>query len=1197
MTSHILGPRSYGPMLATAWLISGALVSGAVHVDFSHSFKGPPSGAQNSGEITLDFNVDNAGSVTVDASSAAAQSASFVDEFDGSVGTVSDPAMRGKGFSIVLSSTGSGKLRIDNTGSGLAIQGGNSQLVDADKSAVAEAITALVAVTGSQFNLTGVGYCNQAGGVEMDVSGTAYPLEAKSGWVDVASRGLTGNFTIASASGKSGQGFVISGLSFDLIAAPTVSDVVVRFANSGTGFGSPRDSRTVPWVPAGGPNKTITLDFSVNGAGVVSLHASTDATDPLFQSMVAEWTNAAVGMVTDSALLNTSFTLVGTGAGGKGGLTITENNGGGIGVQGENSSRVDGLNYGPNGADSSPETLSWTLTAPRGLVLNLIDWSYADGANGDVEVTDGSTKSSFADLSGAVGTNALEGFSLANGDSLVFRELPGVGPTTSAAIAGFTFAIASTSSGAGFDNGVGDGRWTTSANWNPDGLPTEPRDAVIDGHDVILDEALTDCPAALDVLDGSLTIRGSGSLRVASMKIGDVLESSVRLILEGSAASLRQAGGGDFLIASSATVETVPDNSGSSPLELDGGRLVLEIGYEWILDGRSYTGTPALGDRFVLANFGSLTGPGFGSDNEDGFADTAGFRTRNFDLPPDRKLQLVRTATSIYYEVVAQAAATGPNIIVINVDDMAGGQHFHFEGRDAITPTLDALVADGLRFTSACAASTVCGASRYALLTSRWPSRNTSKQFIARYPLGTLGRIGVADTELESDNQNLAAWLQQAGYRTGMVGKGHLTDDDLNQTSSWAAKGLLTYPETADPKTDAVTNAKMRHNHRVFCQRMRAFGFDYVASYYKANLKELHNEACSVHNQEWITKGALDFIEENHGERFFLYMAPTINHGPVRNDLGKTLKADNRYTGAGYLPDENYSFMPSRRAIIEEVEDGNKELISARETWLDYSIQAIIDKLAAHNIRNDTLIIFTSDHGEKDLNSTRPGQGPVVWGKSSLYELGMRVPLVMNWPNGIDMPGRVYDEIVSHVDIGSTLLALADASSLPVRPVDGVSLVPVLQGSKNAVRNEVYAEIGYARAIRTKDRKYIEVRYPEEIYAQIDSGYRWERVEGNHATGEHTEPRPYYTNNRQLGSLAARSNPTYYDDNQLYDLGKDETEDTNIYGQEPAATEALKKRLAEYLDDFPDRPFRGFGEKPREYSPIPAVAPSKTESL
>jgi arylsulfatase A-like enzyme len=1179
------------PILFAFWLASLSSALGGVNVDFGHSFTGAPGATQNTGDVTLNFTVDDTGRVSLDASSQAPDAARFVDEWDGPVGTATDPGMRGKSFSMTLSSTGPGTLRIDNTGSGLAIQGGNSQLIDANKAAGKEELTAAITVSGSQFSLAGVHYANLAGNAELEVSGNRYPLAKDSGTVDVSGQGVTETFTVTSTGSKAGQGFVLSGFTFDLTEAPTTSDVVVRFANSGTGFGSPTDARTIPWVSAGGPDKTITLDFSINKNGVVSLKASTDSTTPLFKNMVAEWSNAAIGSVTDPALQNQSFSLTGTGTGGTGGLTITEKNGGGIGVLGENSNRVDGLNYGEDSTTSKPETLAWTLTAPKGMVLNLVNWSYVDGADGDVEVAASGKKNKFTDLTGAVDTTSLTGLSLSNRDSLTFREIPDAGPTTGAAIAGFTFSIASVATDLGFNNANGDGLWTTPGNWKPEGVPTAPTDAIIDGYDIVIDTTVAESPAALEIADGSLTLSKNGRLTVSSMNIGKVLESAVRLTLKGSLASLNHTGSGTFTVGSSATVESVPDNNGSSPLELDNGSLVLEAGYEWILDGRDYTGTVSLGDRFLLANFGSLSGPGFGSDSEDGFSDTAGFRTRNFDLPPDRRLQLVKTANSIYYEVVAQPAAAGPNIIVINVDDMAGGQHFHFEGRDAISPTLDSLASGGIRFTTASAASTVCGASRYALMTSRYPSRNTSKQFLARYPLGTIGRFGVSDTELESDNQNIAAWLQQAGYRTGMVGKGHLIDDDLTQTRNWAAKGLLTYPKSADPKSDPITNAKMRHNHRVLCQRMRAFGFDYVNSYYKANLKELYNDSCDVHNQEWITKGALDFIEENHGERFFLYMAPTINHGPVRNDLSKTLKADPCYTGAGYLPNEDYSFMPTRKAIIDEVTTGEKELISARETWLDYSIKAIINKLTAHGIRNDTLIIFTSDHGEKDLNSSRPGQGPVIWGKSSLYELGMRVPLVMNWPNGINSPGRTYNEIVSHVDIAPTLLALNGASALPTRPVDGVSLVPVLNGGSTAVRQDLFAEIGYARAVRTKDRKYIEVRYPEEIYAQIDSGYKWERVEGNHATGEHTEPRPYYTNNRQLGSLAANSNPTYFDDDQLYDLSQDQAEDTNIYDQEPAATEVLKKRLAEYLQDFPDRPFREFSERPRDHAPIQGASP------
>ena len=730
----------------------------------------------------------------------------------------------------------------------------------------------------------------------------------------------------------------------------------------------------------------------------------------------------------------------------------------------------------------------------------------------------------------------------------------------------FWLTTVTVSTESGFDNGGGDGLWTTPANWTPDGLPTAEDDAIINGYDVILDSAIANGPVALKILDGSLTIRDRGSLPLASMSIGQNLESVVGLVLEGSTASLNHAGTGTFTVGSAATLETIPDSGGSSPLELGDGELVLEIGYEWILDGSNYTGSYNEGDRFVLATFGNLKGS------------TDGIRTRKFDLPADRRLELKTTSTSLYCEVVAQTAATGPNIIIINVDDMAGGQHFNFEGRDCLTPTLDTLVSGGLRFNSAFAASSVCGPSRYSLMTSRWPSRNTSAQFIARYPLGTLGSFGVSDTELEPDSQNLAAWLKQTGYRTGLVGKGHFTDDDLNQTANWATKGLLTYPSTADPATDVTTNAKMKHNHRVLCQRMRTFGFDYVSSYYKANLLELRNKTLNVHNQEWITKGALDFIEENHTERFFLYMAPTINHGPVRNDLSKTLGADKGYTSAGYLPNEDYSFMPERQAIIDEVTGAGKELISARETWLDYSIQAIVNKLTAYGIRDDTLIVFTSDHGEKDLNSSRPGQGPLIWGKSSLYDLGMRVPLIMNWPNGIGSPGRTYDELVSHVDIAPTLLALARASSLPTRPVDGVSLLPVLNGGTNAVRDDLFAEIGYARAVRTKDRKYIAVRYTPDIYDLIDSGHLWERVEGNTPTGEFTEPRPYYVNNRQLGSLAANSNPTYFDDDQIYNLDSDPDEDTNLYGQEPEIASELKKQLSEYIGGIPDRPFRGFSD-------------------
>ncbi|MFM7181805.1 MAG: sulfatase-like hydrolase/transferase [Verrucomicrobiales bacterium] len=1145
--------------------------------------------------ITLAYTIDGAGAVSLDASTTNTNTTfvNLVNQFDrpaGTAGTTSNSGFFNSSFSlkIVPLREESEVPRLSITtlnGGGLGVEGQDSNRVDGRNLGGVEALNIeLTAPPGMSLRFKSWTW----------VAGTGADMRFSNGtnlqdFVNVAASGSAafdlvtsplvlengGTLTFGETPDSS-SGAGLGGFTFEILGTPpAAADTVVSFANSGTGFGP-----TPPFIGAGGASATITLAFSIGSTGVIALDASTSSANSTFAAMVAEWDKANVGSVANPALFGQSFTLVGSQSGGAT-LTITELGGGGIGIQGENSNRVDGLNYGAGDTNSTPETLTWTFNAPAGLTLAVKGWSYVDGAGGDMRVSNGTTNSDFPNMTGATGTLALPNLPLANGQTLTFREIPGIGATTGAGIAGFTFAVSGPTAPPGsvvFDNGSGNSLWTTATNWNPDVLPVAPANALIDGFNVVVNSAVASGPAELTINNGSLTLTGNGALTMKSMVIGRNLEKMVRLVLNGSGISFGQAGSSasdEFAIGSAATIETKPGPGGAAPLQLGPAKLVLDLGAQWVLDGTNATGPFNVGDRFTLANFGSFSGS------------TGGIRTRNFDLPPNRRLDLVLTSTSLYYEVVAQNAATGPNIIIINTDDQAAGQHFNFEGRSSITPTMDTLASTGVRFTSAFAASTVCGPSRYALMTGRWASRNTSAQFIARYPLNTLGRFGVSDTELETDNQNLGAWLRQAGYRTGMVGKGHLTDDDLNNTSAWAAKGLLTYAQTANPATDAATNAKMKHNHRVLCQRMRAFGFDYVNSYYKANLLELCNDALNVHNQEWITKGALDFIEENHNERFFLYMAPTINHGPVRNDLTKTLRADVRFTGEGYLPNEDYSFMPARQAIIDQVTAAGKDLISARETWLDYSVLAILNKLTQHGIRNDTLIIFTSDHGEKTL------YGPLIWGKSSLYDLGMKVPLVMNWPNGITSPGRVYGEIVSQVDIAPTLLELAGASALPTRPVDGVNLAPVLNGGSAAVREDLFCEIGYARAVRTKDRKYIALRYTPSVYTQIASGFLWP----NHVTGLNTEPRPYYVNNSSLGSLVAATKPTYYDDDQLYNLITDPNENTNIHGQEPATTYTLKKRLAEYIGGIPSRPFRQFGDASREFSPAPVAAPVAPGSL
>ncbi len=184
---------------------------------------------------------------------------------------------------------------------------------------------------------------------------------------------------------------------------------------------------------------------------------------------------------------------------------------------------------------------------------------------------------------------------------------------------------------ANFDNDSSNHLWSTASNWSSDTLPAAG-DAVIDGYDVILDRVPAESPAVLEMIDGSLTLRERGGLSLASLRIGEKLEAVVQLMLEGSNVSLRSAGGA-FKLGKSATVITLPDAGGSSPLELGDGELTLEIGSEWILDGSKYRGNFALGDRFVLANYGSLS------------SGTGGIRTRNFDLPAIVSLNWSRRQT------------------------------------------------------------------------------------------------------------------------------------------------------------------------------------------------------------------------------------------------------------------------------------------------------------------------------------------------------------------------------------------------------------------------------------------------------------------------------------------------------------------------------------------------------------------------
>jgi arylsulfatase A-like enzyme len=496
---------------------------------------------------------------------------------------------------------------------------------------------------------------------------------------------------------------------------------------------------------------------------------------------------------------------------------------------------------------------------------------------------------------------------------------------------------------------------------------------------------------------------------------------------------------------------------------------------------------------------------------------------------------------------------------------------FGYGGDPVLTPNVDRLAREGMVMTHANVSCPVCTPSRYTTLTGRHATRTQGEKFNHLFPAGTMARPE-NNVELGRGEPNLPRLLQAAGYTTAWVGKSHIIEQEiLEKPKLWgtpAAPGLKRYPPDSDPRTDAKTNEAMRANQAWWRERIRKEGFDWVGAVYPGNLLELYNKPSNVHNVEWTTRSVLDFLDKRtpDGDKpFFLYYGTTIPHGPdpwmKKGDrFPSSMDADPGYTGEGYRTDLDYSFMPTRGEIKKKVAAAGFDEKHAWASWFDHSIGAILRKLDERDLTRDTLVIVTSDHG--------------TWryGKTTMYDGGVKVPLVMRWPAGIK-PGSTYPHLVLNTDYAATILDLAGVKPPADYQLDGVSLVPVLRGKESgALREETFHEIGYARAIKTPKWKYIAVRYPPAIQSRIDAGEKFPAFKKDAPPN----PLPYLVANSHLGYNSSKHNPHYFEADQLFDLENDPQEKNNVIGQHPEVVADLKARLTQHLKTFPGRPFGEF---------------------
>ncbi|MAO82747.1 MAG: hypothetical protein CMH50_02550 [Myxococcales bacterium] len=495
-------------------------------------------------------------------------------------------------------------------------------------------------------------------------------------------------------------------------------------------------------------------------------------------------------------------------------------------------------------------------------------------------------------------------------------------------------------------------------------------------------------------------------------------------------------------------------------------------------------------------------------------------------------IQVQRIACSILALLVSQGLfAERPNIIVFLTDDQ-DKESIGAYGGNVWTPNLDRMAREGILFHNGFVTSTVCTPSRYSFLTGRYASRSTSEPFLHENPDGHQA-FPAFNMGLEPDNRNVAGVLSKAGYRTGFVGKYHASGiESLRMKSDYKAWGLKYIPR--DAKRSPELSEAFRYNEIQYRKLLASRGFHWAKNIYLGNMEKPYSE----HNLEWTIDAGLEFIEDSvksgSGQPFYLHLCTTLVHGPDRSwsrSIGQPLVSGSGLEKEAIQPEG----MLTRKAILDELSkrglDPDKG--HAGYSWIDAGVGAILAKLEKLGIDDNTLLVLTTDHGSRQ--------------KGSLFDVdGASVPFIMRWPGKI-AAGIESQDLVQSIDIVATAFDLGNASIPAEYELDGKSLAPLFGGqTPENWRNHVYLELGFGRAIRTHEYKYISIRYPEEHLSVI----RKSKPENL--------PKVMAPLNRAGIGTRGSANPNFYYEDALFRIDRDGNERRNLI-DDPESRSALQQ--------------------------------------
>lgn len=384
-----------------------------------------------------------------------------------------------------------------------------------------------------------------------------------------------------------------------------------------------------------------------------------------------------------------------------------------------------------------------------------------------------------------------------------------------------------------------------------------------------------------------------------------------------------------------------------------------------------------------------------------------------------------------------------PNFVLIFTDDQGYADLSCFGGTHVSTPRIDQMAAEGSKLTSFYVAAPLCTPSRAALMTGCYPRRINMAYGSDFAVLLAADRKGLNPEEL-----TIAEVLKSAGYKTGMFGKWHLGDQ----------------PQFLPTRQgfDEYFGIPYSHDIHPFHPRQSHFQFPPLALLDNEKVIEMDPDA--DHLTRRITEQAIEFIEANKEDPFFLYVPHPIPHSP--------LHASPRFMAD--VPDE----IKARLKTEKKVDYGlRRKLFGPAISEIDWSVGQILDALKTNGLDENTLVIFTSDNGPANGKAT-----PLRGKKGSTFEGGMREPTVIRWPGKIPA-GHMNDEIMTTMDLLPTFAKLAGASMPTDRTIDGKDIWPTLT-KKSGTPHEAffYYRDNSLKAVRSgKWKLHLKEGKPEQL--------------------------------------------------------------------------------------------------------------------